>query len=341
MSSVYTLSTDSCVISLVVPVYNEVESLEEFYGQATAACSALGRSYEIIFIDDGSDDGSAGLLDRLTERDPYVSVIHLRRNFGKSAALAAGFQYVRGRVVLTLDADLQDDPAMIAEFIERIDRGAELVAGWKKERLDPWTKTLPSRLFNATIRFMTGTSLHDINCGFKAYRIDCIKELSVYGGQHRFLPLIAAERGFRIEELVVRHRSRAHGRSKFGSKRLIEGFLDLFTVLLLTRYRTKPLHFFGIAGFGLGAIGIGILLYLSLLWLLHQPIGTRPLLTLGVLCTIAAIQFFAIGLMAELVVRTTIRSNEVFSIRDVRGRLREKSLSQTEGRSATVERPNG
>jgi glycosyltransferase involved in cell wall biosynthesis len=315
-------------ISLIVPVYNEVESVEEFFRQTTAACTALGRPYELIFVNDGSDDGTAELLDRFADNDCRAAVIHFRRNFGKSAALAAGFQYARGRVVLTLDGDLQDDPEMIGEFIERIEQGADLVSGWKKRRFDPLSKTLPSSIFNTTIRMLTGTFLHDINCGFKAYSIDCIKELSVYGGQHRFLPLIAAERGFRIEELVVHHRSRVHGTSKFGSKRLIEGLLDLFTVLLLTRYRTRPLHFFGIAGFGLGGVGIAILLYLSMLWFFHHPIGTRPLLTLGVLCTIAAIQFFAIGLMAELVVRTSIRSTEVFSIREVRGNICERKASK-------------
>jgi glycosyltransferase involved in cell wall biosynthesis len=315
-------------ISLIVPVYNEVESVEEFFAQTTTACAALGRSYEIIFVNDGSNDGTGALLDRFVESDSHAAVIHLRRNFGKSAALAAGFQYARGRVVLTLDGDLQDDPAMIGEFVQRIEQGADLVSGWKQQRFDPLSKTLPSSLFNATIRRLTGTFLHDINCGFKAYNIECIKELSVYGGQHRFLPLIAAERGFRIEEMVVRHRARAHGRSKFGSKRLIEGLLDLFTVLLLTKYRTRPLHFFGIAGFGFGGVGIAILLYLSMLWLFHHPIGTRPLLTLGVLCTIAAIQFFAIGLMAELVVRTTIRSTEVFSIREVRGDIYERKATK-------------
>jgi glycosyltransferase involved in cell wall biosynthesis len=311
-------------ICLVVPVYNEVDSVDAFFREATAACASPGEPYQIIFVNDGSTDGTAELLDRIAEQDGRVAVIHLRRNFGKSAALAAGFQYARGRVVLTLDGDLQDDPSMIGEFIKCIAQGADLVSGWKKERFDPLNKTLPSALFNATIRLLTGTSLHDINCGFKAYSIECIKELSVYGGQHRFLPILAAERGFRVQELVVRHRPRTHGKSKFGSKRLIEGLLDLFTVLLLTRYRTRPLHFFGIAGFSLGTVGISILLYLTGLWLFHQPIGTRPLLTLGVLCTIAAIQFFAIGLMAELVVRTTIRSSEVFSIREVRGGIYER-----------------
>lgn len=305
-------------VSLVVPVYNEVESLPEFYAQATAACSALGRAYEIIFVNDGSDDGSDEALDALAARDGRVAVVHLRRNFGKSAALAAGFEHVRGEMALTLDADLQDDPAMIGDFIRLIEKGADLVSGWKKQRLDSLSKTAPSLLFNATIRWLTGSALHDINCGFKAYRIDCIKELSIYGGQHRFLPLLAAQRGFRVAELAVRHRVRAHGVSKFGSKRLMEGLLDLFTVLLLTKYRTRPLHFFSIAGFTLGGVGLAILLYLTGLWLTGEPIGTRPLLTLGVLCTIAAIQFFAIGLMAELVVRTTISNEEVFSIREVR-----------------------
>ncbi len=315
-------------LSLVVPVYNEEGSLRTLHGEIARTCEASGRPFELLFVDDGSSDGSAAVLDELADSDPRIIVIRLRRNFGKSAALAAGFQRVRGRTVLTLDADLQDDPKMIPEMLARIDAGADLVSGWKKKRHDPLGKRLPSLFFNAVIRQLTGIPLHDFNSGFKAYDIECIRELNVYGRQHRFLPVLARERGFKIEELVVEHRPRAHGKSKFGLERFFEGFLDVFTVLLLTRYRTRPLHFFVIPGLTLAAIGLSALIYLTVLWFMKEPIGTRPLLILGVLCTIGAIQFFAIGLVAELLVRTTISPREIFSIREIKGASAQPSQPQ-------------
>jgi len=303
-------------ISVVVPLFNEVESLPILHEQLTQSLAGMGRPYEIVFVDDGSTDGSTDRLRAIAAADPHVHVVFFRRNFGKSPALNAGFERVRGRIVLTLDADLQDDPALIPQFVERIEAGADLVSGWKKKRHDPLGKTLPSKVFNFVVRKLSGVPLRDFNCGFKAYRIECIRELSVYGGFHRFLPVLAGERGFRVEELVVRHRPREHGVSKFGVRRFFDGFLDLLTVLLVTRYRTRPLHFFGIPGSFLMAAGLGLLAYLSVLWGVGQPIGTRPLLTLGVLCTITGFQFIGLGLVAELLVRTTIRSSEVFSIRE-------------------------
>ncbi len=306
-----------CEVSIIVPVYNEVGSLVTLHEEITSSCAGKQRKYEVLFIDDGSTDGSGVQLDQLAARDPRIKVIHLRKNFGKSAALAAGFSHVRGQIILTMDADLQDDPAMIPQFIERIAAGADMVSGWKQRRHDPLRKTLTSRFFNTTVKLLSGIPLRDFNCGFKAYRIECVRELNVYGSLHRFLPVFAEQQGFKIEQLVVNHRPRLHGESKFGTKRFIEGFLDLFTVLLLTRFRTRPLHFFVIPGFGLGVVGLAILSYLTVIWFMGHSIGTRPLLNLGMLCTIAATQFLAIGLMAELVVRTTIRPREVFSIREV------------------------
>ena len=309
-------------ISVVEPVYDEVESLEELYSGITTACEQLGRGHEIIFIDDGCRDGSDRKLDELAKRDARVQVIHFRRNFGKSPALAAGFERVRGEIVLTLDADLQDDPAMIPDFVERIDAGADLVSGWKRRRHDPIGKTAPSKLFNWVVRKLSGIPLQDFNCGFKAYRIECIRELSVYGGFHRFLPVLAGARGFKIEQLVVNHRPRKHGESKFGVGRFFDGLLDLLTVLLVTKYRTRPLHFFGFPGVALGALGLMLLVYLTVLWTLGEPIGTRPLLTLGVLLTITGLQFLCFGLLGELLVRTTVTSREIFSIRSDRERQR-------------------
>ncbi len=302
-------------ISVVVPVFDEVDSLEELYIGITDACDKLGRGHEIVFIDDGCRDGSDRKLAELAARDSRVQVIHFRRNFGKSPALAAGFERVRGDIVLTLDADLQDDPAMIPDFVERIDAGADLVSGWKRRRHDPFGKTAPSKLFNWVVRKLSGIPLQDFNCGFKAYRIECIRELAVYGGFHRFLPVLAGARGFRIEQLVVNHRPRKHGESKFGIGRFFDGLLDLLTVLLVTKYRTRPLHFFGLPGVGLGAIGMALLGYLSVLWFIGEPIGTRPLLMLGVLLTITGLQFLCFGLLGELLVRTTVTAREIFSVR--------------------------
>ena len=310
-------------ISVVIPVFDEVDSLEELYQGITAACARIGRGHEIVFVNDGSRDGSDRKLDELAERDEHVHVIHFRRNFGKSPALAAAIERVRGDIVLTLDADLQDDPAMIPDFVARIDAGADLVSGWKKRRHDPLGKTAPSKFFNYVVRKASGIPLRDFNCGFKAYRIECIRELSVYGGFHRFLPVLAGAKGFRIEQLVVNHRPRKHGISKFGIKRFFDGILDLLTVLLVTKFRTRPLHFFGIPGMLLGAGGLGVLIYLTVLWFLDEPIGTRPLLTLGVLLTITGLQFLCFGLLGELLVRTTVAPREIFSIRsdDERRRL--------------------
>lgn len=313
------ISPDELELSILVPVYNEADSLPQLYREITAACAGLGRSYEIVFVDDGSRDGSAVVLDQLADADAHCFVIHFRRNFGKSPALAAGFEHVRGAIVITMDADLQDDPAMIPAFIERIEAGADVVSGWKQKRHDPMEKTLPSRLFNAVVRKLSGVQLRDFNSGFKAYRAECIRELRVYGGFHRYLPVFAHDRGFTVEELVVQHRARQHGQSKFGTRRYIEGLLDLTTVLLLTRYRTQPLHFFGGPGLLVLAAGVVILSYLTVLWCLGYPVGTRPLLTLGVLLTITGVQILCVGLVAEVVVRTTLGRREVFAIRNTHG----------------------
>jgi glycosyltransferase involved in cell wall biosynthesis len=334
----------SLELSVLVPVYNEAESLRELHREITAACSQLSANYEVVFVDDGSRDGSADVLDSLAELDPRVVVIHLRRNFGKSPALAAGFEYVRGAVVITMDADLQDDPAMIPAFVEKIRGGADLVSGWKQERHDPIDKTLPSRVFNAAVSRLSGVQLRDFNCGFKAYRAECVRELRVYGGFHRFLPVFANDRGFRVEELVVRHRPRKHGQSKFGSRRFFEGLLDLPTVLLLTRYRTRPLHFFGVPGALVMLVGLGLLTYLSVLWFMGHPVGTRPLLTFGVLLTITGVQILCVGLVAEVIVRTTLGRAEVYAIRNVRqhdpARLSGGS-TETDPSTTEAEQPDG
>jgi glycosyltransferase involved in cell wall biosynthesis len=309
---------DAPELSVLVPVYNEVESLPILHGEISKACRELDVSFEIVFVNDGSTDGSPAVLDQLAEVDPHVVVVHFRRNFGKSPALAAGFENVRGSIVITMDADLQDDPAMIPEFVARIRAGADLVSGWKQTRHDPIDKTLPSRVFNGVLSRMSGVKLHDFNCGFKAYRIECVRELSVYGGFHRFLPVFASDRGFKVEELVVQHRARKYGHSKFGTARFIDGLLDLPTVLLITKYRNKPLHFFGLPGALLTLPGLAILAYLTVLKVLGESVGTRPLLTLGVLLTITGMQILCVGLVAEVIVRTTTKRADVFAIKSVR-----------------------
>ncbi|MBL4684491.1 MAG: glycosyltransferase family 2 protein [Nannocystaceae bacterium] len=282
----------------------------------------------MLFVNDGCTDGSAEKLDALAAEDPeHVRVIHFRKNFGKSPALAAAFERVRGQIVLTLDADLQDDPAMIPKFVARIEAGADLVSGWKQKRHDPFGKTFPSKFFNWMTRRISGVELRDFNCGYKAYRIECIRELNVYGGFHRFLPVLAGERGFSIEELVVQHRAREHGVSKFGVSRIFHGFVDMLTILMLTRFRTKPAHLFGFLATVAGSVGGAMLVYLSVLRMMGEAIGTRPLLTLGVLLMIGAIQFVGLGLVAELLVRTTIRNKEIFSIRGTRGFPASESLA--------------
>lgn len=308
-------------LSAVVPVFNEVGSLPQMHLELTNGLSRTGRSYEILFINDGSTDGTTEKLDEIAATDSHVGVLHFRKNFGKSPALNAGFERARGQIVLTLDADLQDDPAMIGEFVDRIEAGADLVSGWKQRRHDPVGKTLPSKLFNAVVRRVSGVPLRDFNCGYKAYRSECIRELSVYGGFHRFLPVLAGHKGFRIEELVVKHRAREHGVSKFGVKRFFDGFLDLLTVLMVTRFRTRPVHFFGGLGLAAGSSGFLILSYLTVLWFMGESIGNRPLLLLGVLLFLAAVQLVGVGLVGELLVRTTIESKEVFSIRATSGFL--------------------
>lgn len=288
-------------VSIVVPVYNEEESLAILHREIVAAVGH--EEHEIIFVDDGSVDSSWRVLLQLAEADPTVRLVRFGRNFGKSAALAAGFHESRGEIVVTLDADLQDDPRHIPEFIAAIERGCDLVSGWKVVRRDPITKTLPSRLFNAVTVLATGVRprLHDFNCGFKAYRRELVARLDLYGELHRFIPALAYWKGFRVCELPVQHRPRQYGRSKFGARRFLSGLLDLVTVLFLTRFNRKPMHLFGSIGLIGFTAGLAINAYLTGLKLFAgQSIGERPLLLLGVLLMVMGLQFFGIGLLADL-----------------------------------------
>jgi glycosyltransferase involved in cell wall biosynthesis len=289
------------VISIVVPLYNEESSLEQLYEEISRALEARGQAYEVIFVDDGSTDGSLSVLTQLHSESSNVVVIHLRRNFGKAAALQAAFLEARGDIVVTIDADLQDDPAEIPQLLAKLDEGFDLVSGWKTRRNDPWSRRVLSRIFNWTTGFVSGVRLHDVNCGLKAYRAEVLRGLRLYGELHRFIPVLAAYRGFRAAEIPVNHRPRQHGRSRYGLNRYLRGFFDLLTVTFMGRYRHRPLHLFGGVGLLLGLAGFVTLLYLTVIKIGGGAIGHRPLLTLGVLLIVVGIQFLSLGLISELI----------------------------------------
>jgi glycosyltransferase involved in cell wall biosynthesis len=289
------------VISVVVPLLNEEHSLEALYQEITSALEPREERWEVVFVDDGSTDGSLDLLTRLNAETTNVVVVHLRRNFGKAAALQAGFLEARGDIVVTIDADLQDDPAEIPQMLAKLDEGFDLVSGWKTRRSDPFLRRLFSRMFNWATAVVSGVRLHDVNCGLKVYRAEVLQGIRLYGELHRFIPILASYRGFRVAELPVNHRPRQHGRSRYGPERYLRGFFDLLSVTFMGRYRHRPLHLFGGVGLLMGAVGFVILLYLTMLKLWGHGIGTRPLLTLGVLLLVVGIQFVSLGLISELV----------------------------------------
>ena len=301
-------------VSLVIPVFNERETLAHLFEKIEAAFTSAPTvcAWEIVFIDDGSTDGSWQEMAALSERHPEVIALRLRRNFGKSTALSAGVKVARFPVVITMDADLQDDPAEIPRFLEKLDEGYDLVSGWKKVRNDPISKRLPSKLFNWTARKITGVHLNDMNCGFKAYRREIFEMIEVYGDLHRYIPALALGHGFRIAEIVVQHHPRRFGVSKFGLERFTRGFLDLLTTVTITRYSQRPGHLFGGIGLVIGAIGFLILLYLTGLKVFFSAsLGERPLLMLGIMLSIISVQFLLFGLLAELLVaRTNGRSTD-------------------------------
>ena len=289
------------MISVVVPVHDEERTVALLYDELRSALEPLGTPWEAIFVDDGSADGTFGALTRLHSAAENVRVVRLRRNFGKAAALVAGFDQARGDVVVTIDGDLQDDPAEIPRLLAKLDEGFDLVSGWKTRRRDRLSRRLLSRLFNAVTSRFSGLRLHDMNCGLKAYRAEVVHGLRLYGELHRFIPVLAHYRGFRIAELPVNHRPREHGRSRYGIERYVRGFLDLLTISFIGRYRHRPLHLFGGVGLVLMTTGIGILVYLTVDKVLGHAIGGRPLLTLGVLLVVVGMQFFSLGLISEMI----------------------------------------
>jgi glycosyltransferase involved in cell wall biosynthesis len=289
------------VLSVVVPIYNEERSVALLYEELQAALDPLDDEWEAVYVDDGSTDDSFGALTRLHARAHNVRVVRLRRNFGKAAALAAGFAHAQGDIVVTIDGDLQDDPAEIPRLLAKLEEGFDLVSGWKTHRRDPLTRRVPSKIFNWVAGRMSGLRLHDMNCGLKAYRDEVVRGLVLYGELHRFIPVLAYERGYRVAELPVNHRPRGHGRSRYGVERYVRGFLDLLTVSFMGRYRHRPLHLFGGLGLVLGLVGFVVLVYLTVVKLLGHAIGQRPLLTLGVLLVVVGLQFFSLGLISEMI----------------------------------------
>ena len=288
-------------VSVVIPLLNEEESLNELVSKIEEALGTY--RFEILMVDDGSKDSSWQVIESLSDEYAVVKGIKLRRNYGKSAALQAGFESASGEFLVTMDADLQDDPFEIPEMIEKLKNGADLVSGWKKKRHDPLSKTVPSRFFNAVTRWTTGIKLHDFNCGLKAYRSEVTEHIHLYGELHRYVPLLAKWQGYdKIEEQEVKHHPRKYGKTKFGLSRFMNGFLDLVTLLFVNRYMERPMHFFGTIGVLLTVAGMAINTYIAALKIFwDQPIGDRPLLFLGILLVVIGVQFFSIGFLGEMV----------------------------------------
>ena len=304
-------------ISVVIPLYNEEQSLKELADQLKNTLVRFGGRYELIFVDDGSTDNSFRVLRDLHFRNNRIKVIRFRRNYGKSAALMVGFQRAQGDYVVTMDADLQDDPAEIPNLIRQIKAGYDVVSGWKKKRHDPITKTLPSKFFNFVTSVMTGVKIHDSNCGLKAYRRDVVKSVNVYGELHRYIPALAHWQGFRIGEVVVQHRARKYGKTKFGTGRFLKGFLDLLTVLFTTRYIARPLHLFGVWGMVSAFAGLCIDGYLAAEWIAGRTaLSNRPLFLVGLILIIVGIQFVSIGLLGEMITKGQHVEKE-YSIREI------------------------
>ncbi len=306
-------------VSIVVPVMNEQQNIPILFERLTQQLVQLGKTYEIIFIDDGSTDATFNELKKLHEKAPgVVRVVRFRRNFGKTPALVAGFSRCRGEIVFTMDGDLQDDPQEIPRYLEKLDEGYDLVSGWKFPRLDPITKTLPSRVFNPLVSKLTGVHLHDINNGFKAYRREVIEDpyLKLYGDFHRFIPVFAVARGFRVTEIKVRHHPRQFGVSKFGARRFAQGLIDLLNILFLTTYLRKPLRLFGPIGFWTCLAGFLVDVWVVVSsYLTHTQIHNRPLLFVGILLMIIGAQFVMTGLQSEMIRHYAFQQGEEYSIR--------------------------
>jgi dolichol-phosphate mannosyltransferase len=312
------------MLSVVIPVYNERDSLQPLHAEIAEVVHQNRLDLEIVFVDDGSDDGSWPIIAELSQKHPHVRGIRFRRNFGKAAALSAGFQAARGDIILTLDADLQDDPHEIPRFLTGMDIGLDVVSGWKRVRYDPWHKVIPSRVFNLMVSWLTGVRLHDHNCGMKCYRAPIFREVRLYGELHRFIPVLAAARGFRVGEIEIRHRPRKYGQSKYGMRRFVKGFLDLMTVKFLTGFSQRPQHLLGtigLASFLLGSLGLA---WLGVTWIVNLfypegerpflPLHQRPLMIYAVAALLLGAQLITIGFLAELIIAYQGHDEDSYSI---------------------------
>ena len=308
----------TALISFIVPVLNEQESLVALYEAVSQSVALLPYEHEIFFIDDGSGDESIHILQDLYHQDrQHVRVIQFRRNFGKTAAMTAGFARARGEIIVTLDADLQDDPAELPKLLAKLEEGYDLVGAWRASRQDPISKRWPSKFANLAISALTGIKLHDLNCGFKVYRREVVQDLKLYGELHRFVPVLAHWQGYRIAEVPVTHHRRRFGHSKFGACRFMRSYLDFLSVLFLTRYLRRPMQLFGLAGSLVAAVGAVIMLYLAGLWLFGGGIGWRPLLFFGTTALMVGIQLISVGLLGEMLRNVTFRAEEEYSIRQI------------------------
>jgi len=302
-------------LSIVVPLYNEKDSLAILMTKIAETLVPLGHEYEVVFVDDGSTDGSFKALKELREKyGEIVRIYRFCRNYGKSAGLSVGIREAAGDVIVTMDADLQDDPAAIPEMLAKLDEGYDLVSGWKKKRYDPLSFKLPSKLWNSVTSVMSGVKLHDFNCGFKAYRADVAKSLDIYGDRHRYLPALAHWDGFRVTEIPVPHHPRRFGKSKYGFGKFFNGVMDMLTLLFLKRYLKSPLHFFGLLGLVLIVLGSGILLAFGIQWAMTGGLHVRPLMLLSMGAIIMGIQFVSFGFLAEMI--THMAPKDTYKIRD-------------------------
>ena len=310
-------------LSIVIPLHDEAPNLEQLYRELTETLSLFGRDYELVFVDDGSTDATFDLLKNFQADDSRIRVVRFRRNFGQTAAFSAGFAQASGRVIITMDGDLQNDPADIPVLIARLDQGYDIVCGWRRKRYDAWlTRRLPSRIANWIISWSTGVHLHDYGGSLKAWRAEAVKPLKLYGEMHRFIPVLASEVGVRVDEVVVNHRPRTRGRSKYGLSRTIRVILDLITVKFLISYSTRPLQIFGLLGLLMGGVGFAVMAWLTYVRLFeNQSIGQRPLLLFGVLLIFTGVQLGTLGLLAELQVRTYHESQDkpTYVIREILG----------------------
>lgn len=292
-------------LSIVVPLFNEEESIEPLSHSIRKACYPLNLDYEVILVDDGSIDNSLNVIKEICGKDKRFKYISFQKNFGKSAALQVGFNEATGDAIVTMDADLQDDPTEIPHLLQKLEEGWDMVSGWKKQRHDPFIKKYSSRFFNFVTRLISGIKIHDFNCGLKIYRKTVVKNIKIYGELHRYIPVLAQWEGFSVSEIPVQHHPRRYGKTKFGISRFFKGFVDLITVVFITRYVLRPLHFFGFFGFLAFLLGFIIDIFLTIDWINGKPLSNRPLLFLGMLLIIVGVELFSVGLLGEMLVRNS------------------------------------